>query len=207
MKFIPISQQELARSNVKVRRVPLVWGTSQFRMLVPEDTHFNLINSQEVSSPASENSHIVSPQFKPSESQFLYKIKIPLPIIDSLCKKPTFVAILVDLTNQEKNSFKVFKNLKVNKQGFLILGPDGNTIIDPVQIFNWINTESDLQGRTIKMEVYNVETQNQPVLLRFIHIGKFTPVTYQRAYLEVAKNFCEIFEKDTEKNNFSKALA
>ena len=86
------------------------------------------------------------------------------------------------------------------------MGPGTNTIVDPVQIFDWINTENDLQGRTIKMEVYNVETDNQPVLLRFIHIGKFKPTTYQRAYLEIAKNFCEIFEKDEAKNNFSVAL-
>ena len=61
--------------------------------------------------------------------------------------------------------------------------------VNPLQLFPWIKNQKMMENRTLKIEVYNTDNDNQPVLLRFIHLGSFSQLKYQQVYVEIARNF------------------
>ena len=133
VKFIPISQKELVSSNIQLQQIPLVFGTSKFKILLPIDQHIQInTNSQ--------------PKIVTPDQTFMYKIKIPKQIKDSLSSSnPTFIAILVDLTQDDVSAFKVFKQLRLSKEGFLKFG-NNKVVLSPMEIFPWISSEKDMDG-------------------------------------------------------------
>ena len=61
---------------------------------------------------------------------------VPKQIVESLGPQPTFVAILVDLTEDDANAFKVFKNLRLTKEGYLRFGE--KVAVSTREVFPWI---------------------------------------------------------------------
>ena len=63
-----------------------------------------------------------------------------------------------------------------------------NNVLDPVRILPWLSKASDLEKRTLKIEV---TYQGELILLRIIHLDKLYPVQYPKIALQIANNMVQ----------------
>ncbi len=42
LRFVPVTQKELVDSNLALQQIPLVFGTSKFKILLPVDQHIEI---------------------------------------------------------------------------------------------------------------------------------------------------------------------
>jgi hypothetical protein len=81
VQFIPLTQRQLLDTDLKLQEVPLIWGTSKFKMLVPIDKPVpvkQIPATTEVTTPPDEA------MMKGGEENYQYKIKIPTKIRENL---------------------------------------------------------------------------------------------------------------------------
>ena len=63
-----------------------------------------------------------------------------------------------------------------------------NNVLDPVRILPWLSKASDLEKRTLKIEV---TYQGELILLRIIHLDRLYPVQYPQIALQIANNMVQ----------------
>ena len=97
---------------------------------------------------------------------------------------PKFDAQITDLTPSGAPGL-FFKELDVDGAGYLIFGEEGRTVLNPVHHFPWIEQMNDLEGHTLRIEVWHGGTS---VLLRFIHFGGFQASQYRRIARDIFRN-------------------
>ena len=62
LKFVPVTQKELVDSNIALQQIPLVFGTSKFKILLPVDQHVEIKTKE-------------TPKAEEENKEFQYKIK------------------------------------------------------------------------------------------------------------------------------------
>jgi hypothetical protein len=60
--------------------------------------------------------------------------------------------------------------------------------MNPIQVFPWLERASELEKRTLKIEV---TFRGETILLRFIHLDRLYPAEYPKIALQIAHNMIQ----------------